>query len=665
MNGPWLPWLLVAAIVASQPAAAAPGKEEGPAWARAHLQPPITAAETRQLMRELAQFLFDNHLKKKADSPQGGMVYEYLDVRRKGQFDQFVQGEALDTMHDGAWLAAALATAYRATGDPFYKEFLARWLLPFYLKMLNHSDELFSARRNDARPDAHVFARESAFQEGERGFVPYFWDDGGSVSLERRGDKNLRGPYPCFDRLAGRPNPSYLLDGYSLGSSNHMAQDLGVMLQVSWLLLKDSGDPADRKLAAEVAEAARNLHESRMRHHGPIPMCVAPAALANADAELMKKVPPADDPRYGTPDNHYVRATVSFRPGQNESLPGFADDQQYRYYYGIARSGGRVPEPLAFKTIYDASTQPLLYRCYSDDAAVPPGINVFDLHPYYFRDGKPLDYRSDRKGPGGGPRPIGSRMGPQNMIVCGWALQMLRAHPGIWRKYWELRYPGDFHVFMSFPLPDGVTPPGRRLPSVPGVWIGGVRVDPESTPSALKLTGTFADAATIKVFSRPDAKGAHAAITLNRNGGIAAANDRGEPLVFDGKVTPAETATHFSLVLPYTVVKGQKPWLNGIQCGRCSIAVGNEVQNFVLASSEEQLKGSLEHELAGGLRTWQAIFREKGYIPTGIGAGRDWDHFSDAGGYAHLIAAAAQWLFYLEGKRDWEEHHVPQIRDGR
>ena len=69
-------------------------------------------------MRERRRFVFDNYLKKDRDSEQQGMVYEYFNVPRKGQFDQFIQGEALDTMHDGAWLAAALATAARATGDP-------------------------------------------------------------------------------------------------------------------------------------------------------------------------------------------------------------------------------------------------------------------------------------------------------------------------------------------------------------------------------------------------------------------------------------------------------------------------------------------------------------------------------------------------------------------
>lgn len=507
----------------------------------------MTADEARQFMRDLARFVFDHHLKQSSRSPQRGMVYEYLDVRRKGQFDQFVEGEGLDTMHDGAWLAAALVTAYRATGDPFYKKFLVDWILPFYLKMLNHSDERFTARRNDARPEAKPWGKEWAFQEGEKGFVPYFWDDGGSVSLDRRLEKKPLGPRPCVDHLAGKPNPRYLLDGYSLGSSNHMAQDLGVMLQLSWLMLKDSDEPADRKLASDVALAAKNLHECRMRHFGVIPMCAAPAALANHDVELLKKVLPPDNPRYLEPDNHCIRALVTFKPGEKYPTPGFADDQEYRYYFGIARSGGRVPEPLAFKTIYDAYTEPLLYRLYSDDAEVPPGINRFDLHPMWFLDGKPADARSDRKGPRGGPRPIGSRFGPQNMVCCGWALQMLRAHPGLWQRV------------------------HREL----------------------------------------------------------------------ARLTPAVRDV--------------------VDSGRYSPAVKRQVRELHSAESEKQLRETLQRELAGGLRTWQAIFKEKGCIPTGIGTGQDWDHYSDTGGYAHLIQAAAEWLLYLENKRDWEAHRIPQV----
>ena len=77
------------------------------------------------------------------------------------------------------------------------------------------------------------------------------------------------------------------------------------------------------------------------------------------------------------------------------------------------------------------------------------------------------------------------------------------------------------------------------------------------------------------------------------------------------------------------------------------------------------VKAWLEHELGGGLRTWEAIYKTRGYIPTGIGCqstlpGMRYDEFSDTGGYAHLITAASQWLLYLEGKRDWEIHGLPR-----
>ena len=41
--------------------------------------------------------------------------------------------------------------------------------------------------------------------------------------------------------LAGKPNPDFRLSGYSFGSSNHMAQDLGIMVEQCWLLFRQSG----------------------------------------------------------------------------------------------------------------------------------------------------------------------------------------------------------------------------------------------------------------------------------------------------------------------------------------------------------------------------------------------------------------------------------------
>jgi len=543
-----LPRILIASAL-SCPLLAA-DLDRGPWVEKAAAKPPMTADETRAFMKRLAEYVLKHHLKRDEHSPQRGIIYEYLDTAKTGTPGQWPEGEALDTMHDGAWFAVAMVNAYRATGDPFYKEVLTRWQLPFYLKMLNHSDELFTSERNDA-PAGHERgwsgSKEWLLQGREKGFVPYWWDDGTSVSLDILGQVARKQPdaidFPARNELAGKPNPEGRLSGYSLGSSSHMAQDLAVMLEVTWLLFHDSTDPADKKLAGEIAEAAQHLEECRTRHGAPsIPAVIAAAALSNNDAQLWKRLGADNWDSVRKGKNHFLRATSDFKPGELAPVPAFADDVEYRYYDQIAKSG-TLTEPVAWKTAFDALTEPQLYRLYSDDSPTPPGISVFDLHPYKFVDGKPADLRSERKGPGKGPRPIGSRFGPQNMICCGWGIEALQAHPGLWEK--QLAELGD----KSLPLLDKANPQEK-----PGFW----------------------------------------------------------------KTSPG-------------------------------------------------VEGWLRHELSGGLRTWEAIFDQYGYIPTGLGAGnflpgKSRDDYSDTGGYAHLIGAAAQWLYVIEGKRDWEQHHLPTAK---
>lgn len=636
----------------------------------------MNADQARAFMRRLAQFAFDHHLKRDDRSPQRGMLYEYLDFPRRGQGDQFVQGEALDTMHDGAWFAAAMVNAARAApDDPFYWAFLTDYQLPFYCRMLNGSDKLFSPAANHARPGAHAFGKEHMLQPGEKGFVPYWWDDGASVSLERRQKRSPLGEFACVDDFVVRnePNPRYLLSGYSLGSSNHMAQDLGLMLQQAWLLLRDAPDEPGRKLAAEVAEAARNLQQCRANHGSPnIPMVAGPAALVSNDAKLMQRVPDPNDKRLWDPSNHYTRALYDPRLGQRHSMPGFADDQEYRYRSLLARASGKLTEPMAFALVYDAYTEPMLYRAYSDDADVPPGVNVFDLHPYHVVDGKPADYRSDRKGRLGQPRPVGSRFGPQNMVCTALALQALRAYPGVWERRYADRFKDDVRVPIEDPSPteELVVVPTRAL-----VPLGPALLELSSTRTHLGVSGSWVPFAPgkpaplqIALRPRPHAAGGPEAaiVTLDPEARtVTAVNGlTGEPLVVEGgKVQPRGDDNRefaFELRIPYAVVKHQRPWMNGVEHGRYSVGGGKDDRaNFYLASSEEQVKAWLEHELAGGLRTWEAVFDELGYVPTGIGTGPQWDHFSDTGGYAHLISAAAQYVLYLEGKNDWDVHAFP------
>jgi hypothetical protein len=483
---------------------------------------PMSADETRVFMRKLTDHAVAHHMKRD-DSPQRGMMYEYVWWQQRGSPNKFIQGEALDTMHDGAWFAAAMANAYRATGDTHFKEILVKWQLPFYLKMLNHSADLFSTDHVDVRDEARdtwKSSKEWLLQGRENGFVPYWWDNGGSVSLEMLGKKSDRPFFPCTNDYAGKPNPQFRLSGYSHGSSNHLAQDLAILLQQAWYVLQE---PSEQDLARQCAEAARNLQECRARHGSAnIQDVMAACALLNRDDALMKRVASWEQENKASLQNHFTRAVSSPEPGRKYATPGFADDDMYLYYAGIAKHR-TVPPALALKLAFDAFSHPLLWQIYSDDASVPRGINRFDLTTLNFIDGKPEHLRSQRKGTRGGPIPIGSRMGPQNMVVCGWALQAMRNGP-----------------------PDL---PARVLKNVD------------------------------EILQRP---------------------------------------------CPHRDVRA---WL--------------------------------ERELGGGLRTWAAIFDQYGYIPTGIGCqsampGVVWDEFSDTGGYAHLISAAAMWIMFLDGKRDWE-----------
>jgi hypothetical protein len=606
-----------------------------------------TAAETRSFMKKLLHKVRDLHLKQDPKSPQAGMVYEYVDMTRLGKLGQWVQGEALDTMHDGAWLAAALAQAYRATGDPEYAAFLDRWLLPFYLKMLNHSDELFSHDRDDSCGKVR-FDKEHLLQKGEKGFVPYWWDDGASVSLEGRHRVGGKAAYPCRDDLAGTPNPEARLSGYSLGCSNHMAQDLAVMLLAVWPLTGKDG-PLARHRAA-VQDAARNLHASRMRHHGHIPAVDAALYAATGDETARRHLPVR---REGPPANEYTRLYQPARPTDRVVSPGFADNQEYWYWTERARGRGEIDRNLAFALVYDAFTLPQLYWAWSDNAPVPPGMNRFDLAAIFSKGGKFETYRSDR--PVGG----GSRMGPQNMVCCGRALQMLALWPDLWEERYRKHFARDVRVpFVDGPLPlDGK--PSAALSEA--LSLGKTKVALAADATALYLTGECEVAgAKLELFARPDAAGPKAEVTIHKDARATATGAAGAPLLCEAHVAPAEGALHFAVKLPFLIVKKQGAWWTAVEHGRCSIRCGDATRNLYTMSPAGRVRRALERELAGGLRIWEKIFRDRGYIPTGLDnrhsvGTRKADDLSDSGGYAHLIAAAAQHLLYLDRRRDWQD----------
>jgi hypothetical protein len=154
---------------------------------------------------------------------------------------------------------------------------------------------------------------------------------------------------------------------------------------------------------------------------------------------------------------------------------------------------------------------------------------------------------------------------------------------------------------------------------------------------------------------------AGAVLTLNPLS-VRVANHQGETLVY----REDWEEDRFDVEIPYTLVKGQRTWLNAVEWGRMALSVGEERQWVVFSSSEARVKAALRRELAGGLRVWEAIFDAYGYLPSAIGAGPampnvSWDELSDAGLYAQLMRACAQWLNVLQGRRDWEQQRVPPL----
>lgn len=235
---------------------------------------------------------------------------------------------------------------------------------------------------------------------------------------------------PARDEFAGngKPNPEHILHGYSLGSSNHLAQELAIMLQDSWVLLNESEDSADQKLAAEIAEAARNLQDCRSRHGAPrIQPVLAALSISNQDQEAHQMLDVVDwaHVKKGIEMNEYFRVVLHPAPKPPIFAPFFADEQAFHYHETLAASG-RLTKPAAFLLAYDAFTRPKLYQMYRNDGPLPPGVSAFDLNRVVYVNGELKTKRTKRL--------IGSRFGSQNMIMCALSLQAFREYPKLWEE---------------------------------------------------------------------------------------------------------------------------------------------------------------------------------------------------------------------------------------
>ncbi len=594
------------------------------------------SGELKAFARQLTQYVLDHHLKTDPDSRQVGMVYEYYDVDR----DLWIQGEALDTMHDGAWFANALVQMYRATGDAYYLEPLKQYVLPFYQNVLIHSDALFTDLT-----DAWSSGVKWEDPRPEKGFCPYWWDDGASVSLEQKRRETGQPAYPATDNLAGQPNPDMRLDGYSHGTSNHMAQDLAVMLGMYWLLTRDE----------QTALAARYLDQSRRRHHGIVhPVSIAAAASNNSLDELRQLAGWRAGFEWKEPHGEYYDALFK---GQERQAPGFLDGLSYGYHSSILLQRYRPFSPAyARHFLYAIYTDILLRDLWYDDAPPTPGIARFDLSVMPLKDGRFELYHSD-----GPDYPVGSRMGPMMVWASAIGLQLLREFPTAWDDPTAAQDGGFSVPMLRQPRP--VTHDGWTADMPRARTVGGAALSLASTPRQLDLVlWNLQDGVRIAVEPLPPAAGQAAHIAVTPDGTVSASNAAGETLLCESRSQRRAAGRDVWVRLPYTVAKGQTPWLNGVEDGRLLLRVGDETVPLHFHSSTDTVRAALQQELADGLRAWQQVFEEWGYIPTGWYPPREkrsWGAMSDTGGYAHLLTAIAAYLDLQAGRPSWK--HVTAL----
>jgi hypothetical protein len=263
---------------------------------------------------------------------------------------------------------------------------------------------------------------------------------------------------------------------------------------------------------------------------------------------------------------------------------------------------------------------------------------------------------------------LGSR-GVQIAWIAAGILPELKASPSLWNDALR-RNPGETIVRMvdDPPVTDGIMDDiysrsggvGDLAPVPQGEPTAGAAVHLVSDPKNLHLfiqSSMLEVSLTIQPAVAPAGEAHSGKILISKNGTITATNDKGEHLLFASAFVPGPKWAA-ELRIPYTVVPGQAPWINGVDFGRYKVSVnGSPAGTILIGSDASRIRKRLEDTVLGNIDYWHRVWLEAGCIPSGwrsptTPAG-SWE-ISDAGGYAHLMNAIALWLIYEDGKREWQ-----------
>jgi hypothetical protein len=557
-----------------------------------------TNKQLRDFMHELIDFVYDHHVVRDPARPVFGMTYEFY--RDGKQVQQF----GLDSMHDGLWLTVAMLTAHRAEPTAGHLDRVLTYNVPFYVNMLLHSDELFPKKEPTGEDRGPIAATQ-------KGWIPRGWDDGLG-----------------FEKTSKRPlAPSYFTP------SNHLAQDVADGLLNVWFTTRDP----------RIGEALRPLAEFRRQQKQNIPPLVFATAVTSGDTQGYERIKPRA---------FEARSLIGYRGMfelADESLASYNDGLAWDYDIALARHllRGEPMDDFAVAAAASAYGQYLGMELFYDDRPWPRGLHLFDIQgqPKFQQGTGRLDkYCSTAK-------VVYGARGVQFAAIAQAVLPTLRKHPELWQRLHDGKYPKE-------PIVRIVDAPTKRdYFGSATLTRGETKLHLSSDTKSLHVLIEGRQPAVKFTIRHADIPGAPIA-TIDITGGKAVAkNDRGDDLI----IAALPSSEDIELAIPYTVVPGQKPWMNGVENGRYAIslngATGSEQVVYMLSSGQRIIE-HLEADVVGTIETWHSIWKSHGLIPSGITsldpAATHGFAISDAGNYAHLIRSIALLLIDRQGTSEAE-----------
>ncbi len=605
---------MVMCLASASAAALAADPAEVARYALADYQPPTTTTAATwpddRLSRwtaELIEFVYQHHIVTDQTRAVYGMGYEFWQNGRQ------MQTFTLDAMHDTSWFMSALVTAHRLEPKRGYLDRALQYHAGFFTHTINHSDVLFKTARS------HEDKRE--LDRPMKGWVPRGWDDG--QGYERGSDRRIP---------PGHSTPS-----------NHLAIDLADSFLNVWMSTR----------ASALGESLEHIHRYRREYFGRMPEIEYVIGVLNGPEALADEVAL---PKF-TPASLYPVYEGMFEK-QVRPLTMFDDPLAYEYRRATCEfvRKGQIPASFLHHAAARVYGHGLGMQYYFDQEAWPSGLYFFDIQPqpkFIAGQGKLDEYASV------GKKIYGAR-GIQITWIAAGILPALARQPELWESY-HRQYHADeprVRVVDASPATDGKLDAAYDN-SCKLEWDDTV-VWLLATPKHLHLL-IESNRQHVKLRLRQvgdvQTDNHHGEIEITATGLVKAVNHQGDDLLFRHAQVKGERWSS-ELRIPFSVVHGQQPWINGVENGRYEITLNNGPARVVYMLSEgKRIVERLEAMVLGTLQTWFDVWEELGVIPSGYRSRglkvAGWE-ISDLGNYAHLIKTISLWRMYQHGRSEWE-----------